>query len=429
MLAGQPTDGGLFVPEDIPPLDPAALGGLDFPKRAAAVLAPWLEGDVAASIVEEMCRAVFDFPVPIVQIEPDVFLVELFHGPTAAFKDFGARFMAHAAAAMRDPQAPLTVLVATSGDTGAAVAQAFNRLPRTHVVLLYPAGRVSPLQELQLTAVPGNVSSFRVEGTFDDCQRMVREALANVQLVDELGLVAANSINVARLLPQVTYYVHAAAALADTAGPPRAGMPGRHRTTSAQPQPLVVVPSGNLGNLTAGVLARRQGAPIGGFLAATNRNDTFARYLASGKLRPTAAVATPSNAMDVGNPSNLERLRFLYGDDLRSMRREIRIESIDDESTRASIRRTFEETGRLVCPHTAVALAALRLFRFRTEDRTPALVLATAHPGKFADIVGEATGQAVARPPALAALERSRRQPRTMPADPVALQVVLRRLS
>jgi len=337
--------------------------------------------------------------------------------------------MAHAAAAMRDPEEPLTVLVATSGDTGAAVAHAFNRLPRTHVVLLYPAGRVSPLQELQLTAVPGNVSSFRVEGTFDDCQTMVRATLANTQLVNDLGLVAANSINIARLLPQITYYVHAAATLVEATEPPASGMPGRHRTAPALERPLVVVPSGNLGNLTAGVLAHRQGAPIGGFLAATNRNDTFARYLASGKLRPGAAVATPSNAMDVGNPSNLERLRFLYGDDLRAMRREIQVESIDDESTLASMRRTYEETGRLVCPHTAVALAALRLYRFRTGDRTPAIVLATAHPGKFADVVAEATGEVASRPPALAALERSRRQPRTLAADPAALQVVLRRLS
>ena len=429
LFAGQPADGGLFLPERVPALDLARLRSGTFSEHAAAALEPWFEDEIAPPLVAELCRAVFDFPVPVVPLEPDVFLLELFHGPSAAFKDFGARFMARAAAALREPEAPLTVLVATSGDTGAAVARAFTGLARTRVVLLYPAGRVSPLQELQLTAVPEEVTSFRVEGTFDDCQAMVRTALANGELVAKLGLVAANSINVGRLLPQITYYVHASAELAAAGPAASAAMPGRHRLPPQPEHPLVVVPSGNLGNLTAGLLARMQGAPIRRLLAATNRNDVFVRYLTSGRRRPQPAVATPSNAMDVGNPSNLERIRGLYPGDRRRLRRDVAAESIDDESTLAAMRRVYEEHGRFVCPHTAVALAALRLYRVRTRDRAPAIVLATAHPAKFGEAVRAATGQEIPLPPALQALERLRRPARPLRADPAALVAFLHRMS
>lgn len=429
LFSGQPADGGLYVPERIPALNPEALRSTGFQECAAGVLAPWLAGELDASVVRVLCERAFDFPVPLVDLGEHTFLLELFHGPTAAFKDFGARFMAQAMTLVRDPERPLTVLVATSGDTGSAVASAFSRFGAARVVLLYPAGLVSPLQELQLTAVPENVLSVRVDGTFDDCQAMVKAAFAAEDLREALGLTSANSINVARLLPQTTYYVHAACAIAAAEVPPSPGLPRRARTAPAtRPAPLIVVPSGNLGNLTAGLIAMRQGAPIAHFLAACNRNDVFPRYLASGKMRPQPSVATPSNAMDVGNPSNLVRIQALYGGDLGALRRDVTALRIDDAETLEAMRRTHRETGVWICPHTAVGVAALRRHRDKSGDARPAIVLATAHPAKFPETVVEATGSVPPLPPALAALTSARRPPRGMRADHTALRAFLHRL-
>jgi threonine synthase len=430
LFLGQGTDGGLFVPDRVPVLDVAALVGASFVERATAALASWLAGEFAPEVVAALCNFSFDFPVPVVPLDRETSLVELFHGPTAAFKDFGARFLARSLEAMHEAHTPLTILVATSGDTGGAVAHACADLAAARVILLYPAGRVSPLQELQLTAVPENVISFRVEGTFDDCLAMVRAALADADLVERLGLVAANSINVARLLPQTTYYVHAALEHQAAAAPAGAGMPGKHRPSAPRDvPPLVVVPAGNLGNLTAGVLARRQGAPLGNFIAAVNRNDAFARWLESGRLPAEPAVTTPSSAMDVTQPANLPRLLALYHGSRRDLRREIMAESIDDEETLHTIRWVYEGSHRFVCPHTAVALAALRRYRASTGDETPALVMATAHPGKFAEAVRRATGETPPLPPALAALAPARRAPHGLRADRAALVSFLRRMN
>ena len=306
LFLGQGLDGGLFVPDRVPSLDVAALAEASFVERATAALATWLAGELAPEVVAALCNSSFDFPVPVLPLDRETSLVELFHGPTAAFKDFGARFLARALEALHERHTPLTILVATSGDTGGAVAHACADLTTARVILLYPAGRVSPLQELQLTAVPENVLSFRVEGTFDDCQTMVRAALADADLVERLGLVVANSINVARLLPQTTYFVHAALEHRKAMKPAASGMPGKHRAGPPRDvPPLVVVPAGNLGNLTAGVLARRQGAPLGHFIAAVNRNNAFARWMESGRLPSEPAVVTPSTAMDVRQPANL----------------------------------------------------------------------------------------------------------------------------
>lgn len=429
LFRGQAPDGGLLLPEAVPALDRPPLRGLQFPGRASAILHAWLEGELAPEIVARLCLRAYDFPVPVVPLEEATFLVELFHGPTAAFKDFGARFLALAMAALREPDQPLTVLVATSGDTGSAVAHAFSDIESARVVLLYPAGGVSPIQELQLTAVPENVMSLRIDGTFDDCQAMVKAMLADARTSARLGLVAANSINVGRLLPQTAYWWHGALDL-ETAPPPgTAGMPGKHRPAPRAPEPaLGVVPSGNLGNLTAGLLAKRQGAPIGRVLAALNRNDVFARFLAHGRLEARTAVATPSNAMDVGNPSNAARVLALYGGDVRALRREVLAESITDEETLDTMRRVHAESGRFVCPHTAVGLAALRRHRERTGDAAPAFVLATAHPAKFPDAVRRATGHELPLPPVLAQLEGSRRAPRDLRPDAAALAAFLHRL-
>lgn len=430
LFTGQAADGGLFVPESIPALDVQALQGRSFPRRAALVLDAWLAGEIAPTILNTLCERAFNFAVPSVPVTTGVSMLELFHGPTAAFKDFGARFLAHAVALMRDPERPLTILVATSGDTGSAVAHAFAQVPRARVVLLYPAERVSPLQELQLTAVPENVITLCVEGTFDDCQAMVKSAFADPELVQSVGLTSANSINIGRLLPQTTYYVHAALDFFEAMPRGGTGMPRRQRPEPAAPvAPVVVVPSGNLGNLTAGLLAKRQGAPLGKFVAAVNRNDVFARWLATGKLRHDRAVQTPSNAMDVAEPSNLQRLQALWPRAPESLRADLTAVAISDAETLEEIRRTYAATKHLVCPHTAVGLAALRRYRAESGDESPALVLATAHPGKFPEVVRAATGVTPPLPAALANLGRLRRPPRTLRADATALGALLRRLA
>jgi threonine synthase len=393
----------------------------------------WLEGEIAPDVVATLCRRAFAFPLPVLPLDDTTWIAELFHGPTAAFKDFGARFMAQAMAALRDPERPLTILVATSGDTGSAVAQAFSSLD-ARVVLLYPQSRVSPFQELQLTAVPENCISIRVDGTFDDCQAMAKAMFADTRLVAQLGLTSANSINIGRLLPQSAYALHAGLEVEAATAPPPAmqtGMPGKHRAESGSapaPAPLVVVPSGNLGNLTGVLLAKRLGAPVGHVLAALNRNDVFARFLATGKVREQPATATPSNAMDVGRPSNLARVTALYDDDLRALRRDVTAIAIDDAETLETMRWAHHTFGRFVCPHTAVGLAALRRYRHTTQDEAPAVVYATAHPGKFAAVVQAATGEAIPPPHALAGLERARRTPRDLRPDTAALAALLRRL-
>jgi threonine synthase len=429
LFLGQAPDGGLFVPDRVPPLECAALRHADFAARARACMLGWLEDELPPEMIERLCDGAFDFPVPLLPLDERTVLVELFHGPTAAFKDFGARFMAQCMALLREAGRRLTILVATSGDTGAAVAHAFSGMQSVRVVLLYPAGRVSDLQELQLTAVPENAFSLRVDGSFDDCQAMVRTAFGDRELVERLGLASANSINIGRLLPQTVYFLHASLEMDAGRLPPGPGLPRRRAASDRRAgPPLVVVPSGNLGNLTAGLLARMQGAPIARFLAATNRNDAFPRFLAGGVLRGQPTVATPSNAMDVGDPSNAARIAALYPRDLKGLRRDIAGISIGDEETLETMRRTYEESGTSVCPHTAVGLAALRRHRERHEDGSPAVVLATAHPGKFPDAVRAALGHTPAPPPALAGLHSARRAPRDMRPDSGALRAFLQRL-
>jgi threonine synthase len=291
--------------------------------------------------------------------------VELFHGPTFAFKDFGARTLARLGVVG-------TVLVATSGDTGGAVAQAFHNVAGTRVVVLYPEGQVSDVQEAQFTTLGGNVTAVAVRGTFDDCQRLAKEAFADRALQSRARLTSANSISLGRLLPQAFYHAYAA-------------------LQSAAP-PVISVPSGNFGNLVAGIFAMRLGAPIKGFSAPTTINDTFPRYLASGRVEPRQSVTTLANAMDVGNPSNLERLRWLFDDDISAMRAVVTSSPHADEEVRRSIQDLHDRFGYVADPHTAIAaLGAGTMF------------LATAHPAKFADVVEDVISESVQLPPALAA--------------------------
>jgi threonine synthase len=386
---GLAPDGGLYVPTAISAMTPAefeALRGRSLGEVATALIAPLVDDSFDRATLGRLMGEALDFPVPLVPLGAGRYVLELFHGPTLAFKDVGARTMARwmAAVAGSDDRRPLTVLVATSGDTGGAVAQAFHRVPGTRVVVLYPRGRVSRVQEVQFTTLGDNVSAVAVEGTFDDCQRLVKAAFADEMLGETYRLTSANSINIGRLLPQMAYY-----AWADLQLP------------VGSPPPTVVVPSGNLGNLTAGVMAARRGVPIGHFVSATTINDPFPRYLTSGTFTPQDAVPTLASAMDVGHPSNLERLTWLYDGDLARMRAAITGVVVTDDEVRATIRGLQAAFGYVADPHTAVGwLGAEKAAR---HGDGPVVVLATAHPAKFPEVVEPALGAAVALPPALAA--------------------------
>lgn len=389
VLRGLAPDGGLYVPEPLPrlawPPPSEAVHGDDLraiSHWAAPALFPSVDREAISSVVQEA----LDFPVPLLEVEPGRWILELFHGPTHAFKDVGARFMARLMSALNGGRgAPRTVLVATSGDTGGAVASAFHRMEGYRVVVLFPRGGISERQRRQMTTLGGNVLAVAVEGTFDDCQRLAKEAFGDAALRELHGMTSANSINVARLLPQALYYLHAASRL---------------------DSPWFVVPSGNLGNLCAGLLARRAGMSASGFTAATNENDGFVSYLKGEDFRPRASVSTTSSAMDVGDPSNLERIVWLYHGRHAEVRRAVRGVSVDQTEVQRCISDLHERTGYVADPHTAVAYAASQ--RHEVEREGPLVILATAHPSKFPDTVEEAIGRRVPLAPGLAAaLSRS----------------------
>jgi threonine synthase len=385
------SDGGLYVPTEWPQLRPAA-DPADLPALALELLQAFAAGDPLQAALPAIVREAFDFPAPLTAVAPGAPLtreapsvLELFHGPTAAFKDFGARFLA-AAFARLPADRPLQILVATSGDTGGAVAAAFHRRERVEVAVLFPRGLVSPTQERQLTCWDTNVRSFAVRGRFDDCQRLVKQAFADAALQARFRLSSANSINLGRLLPQMVYYWSASLILQR-----RFGVPA-----------CFAIPSGNLGNATACVWARRCGAPIGAILLAHNANSTVPDYLRTGVFTPRASVATLSSAMDVGNPSNLERLTALYPD-AQQLGGAVLAASIDDEATRARIRADFAAHGRVWCPHSAVAAEAHARLR-----AAPAMgawtIVATAHPAKFRETIEPLIGKVLTMPATLARL-------------------------
>jgi threonine synthase len=353
---------------------------VDFASRSAEILHRLLRDEFPRYVVVDLARSAFTFPAPLVKVDERISALELFHGPTLAFKDFGARFLARVLAL--GTGGPLrTVLTATSGDTGAAVAQAFHGLPGVQVVVLYPAGRVSPLQERQFATCGGNVLALAVEGAFDDCQRLVKGAFEDPELVSHLGLTSANSINIARLLAQTLYYFEAAA-----------------QTDGA---PLVMsVPSGNFGNLYAGLMAQAMGAPISAFVAATNANRVVPDYLDSGVYQPRPSVATLSNAMDVGSPSNWERIFALFGGDHEAMAAALRWGSCSDAET-AQIVIDLDRAGYLADPHGAVAY---RVLQGNLRDGERGIFLATAHPAKFREALAPVLGREIPLPKILSDL-------------------------
>jgi threonine synthase len=391
VLRGLAPDGGLYLPDEIPHLAGATLAQfaeLPFPQLAFELARRFLSTEVPDVVLRELCSSAFTFDVPVRQIDDHTHILELFHGPTCAFKDFGARFMARLFRYfLGTPDRPLTVLVATSGDTGSAVANAFyddSTSPPIRVAILFPKGKVSLVQEKQMTTLGHNVTAYEVDGTFDDCQALVKQALADEELTSRRAFTSANSINIARLLPQMFYYVYAAL------------------KTAPEAPPIFSVPSGNLGNLTGGVIGHLMGMPASHFIAACNINAPFPEYLHSGNYLPHPSRETISNAMDVGNPSNYVRLLSLYGNEIGKMRATISGACVTDEETIATIAKTYEETGYVLDPHTAVGVLALERYRHQYHSTHPGVVLATAHPAKFGATVSQAVGREPALPPQLA---------------------------
>lgn len=382
VLRGAASEGGLYVPVQVPRLDAVSeLLKRPLAERSAAVCAPWIGDDLTPDEIAGVCSRAFSFPAPVVQLSEQLYVLELFHGPTLAFKDFGARFMAQVLgihqARSRTTQ-PITILTATSGDTGAAVAHAFYGVPGVDVRVLYPAGRISDLQERLFCGLGGNVTTYRVDGSFDDCQAMVKACFRDPALTSALGLTSANSINISRLIAQCVYYFEGAAQLDEPA--------------------VFCVPSGNFGNITAGMFAREMGLPIRDFVCATNRNHVVPSFMETGHYQPMQSVQTLSNAMDVGNPSNWERIRALYGD---TVQERFRSAWASDAQTVAAMRRLHQEHQYVADPHTAVGAHVLKEC-LRPGER--AILLSTAHPAKFQSAVEDALGIAVPLPPALAAV-------------------------
>jgi threonine synthase len=404
MLAGLAPDGGLYVPETIEPWavdEVARLPNRTLTETAYRALRPFTRGELDATTFEAVVVEALNFRIPLVEVEPRIFALELFHGPTLAFKDVGARTMARLMASLDNDERPLTVLAATSGDTGSAVAHAFHGVPHTRVVVLYPEGRVSPTQEAQLTMFngeQGNVRAYAVAGSFDDCHRLTKEAFGDAELRRRVRLTSANSVNIGRLLPQMVYYFHAFAELGRI-DRTRGVAPGRARTSAGR-RVIVSTPSGNFGNLTAGLMAKRAGLPIARFVAATNANAVVPEYLSTGRFTPRPSVQTIANAMDVGNPSNFERMRWLYNGDVRAMRQDLAASCHLDAEVRETIKRVFENTGYLLDPHSAIAYLGLR--QELPDEGDVGVFLATAHPAKFGEIVEPVIGRAIELPTALA---------------------------
>jgi threonine synthase len=388
LLAGLPPGGGLYQPcppPDLTDVIAALPDEVPFVDLAAAMTEALLGDELAdaGTPAHEVAAAAYPFAPALSWLSDEIALLELYHGPTCAFKDFGAAFLAAllerqlAGGADAAGGGPVVVLVATSGDTGGAVARAFWRRAGIEVVLLYPSGRISRLQEQQLTALGDNIHAVEVAGSFDDCQRLVKQALIDRELVAAARLCPANSISLGRLLPQAYYYIFAALRLRSAGNP------------------LFCVPSGNFGNLTAGVYAAQWGLPVAGFLAATNRNDVVPRYLDSGELIPHLSFATLSNAMDVGDPSNFERILARWDRDHAAVGAHLRGCAVSDADTLATMRDVHRRDGRLVDPHTAVGIAAARRLRATVAagaGQPPLVVLATADAGKFPETVRRATG-------------------------------------
>lgn len=404
VLRGLAPDGGLYLPESLPHLSAdfiTNLSNLSFQEIAYEVAKHFIDNELSETEIKTIINDAINFNAPLAKVYPHIYSLELFHGPTLAFKDFGARFMARLMAFfLKDSPHKTYILVATSGDTGSAVGSGFFNVPGFEVIILYPSQKISNIQEKQLTTFGSNVTALEIQGTFDDCQKLVKEAFQDTQLQEKINLSSANSINIARLIPQTFYYFQAIAQLKN-------------------PHAKVVfsVPTGNLGNLTAGIMAKKMGLPISKFIAAQNVNNTFYDYLSSGTFTPRNSTLTISNAMDVGNPSNFARLEKLYQPRPRSIHEDICAYYFSDDLTKDAIKKTYNETGYTLDPHGAVGLLALQKY-FSENPVTPeteGIFLETAHPAKFYEAVEENIGHQVALPEILATTLKKEKVSQLMP--------------
>lgn len=383
-INGLAPDKGLYFPERIPALNKDIIDNIDqYSNEAIAyeVIRPYAGECIPAGTLKKIVEETVNFPIPLVRINDTVSSLELFHGPTLAFKDIGARFMSRCLGHfVKDQQKKLTVLVATSGDTGGAVANGFYNVPGVDVVILYPSGKVSSVQEKQLTTLGKNIHALEVQGTFDDCQQMVKTIFANAAEFPTLFLTSANSINVARWLPQQFYYFFAYKQWKDKGNPP-----------------VISVPSGNFGNICAGLLASASGLPVKHFIAACNANDTVPQFLETGDYPDKKAVATISNAMDVASPSNFVRIMEIFDQQMNGLKKQLTAYSINDDKTKTTLKKVFDQYQYLLDPHGAVGYHALEEY-LQDHPSQKGIIIETAHPVKFYDVVEPITGQNIPIP-------------------------------
>ncbi len=382
-VLGQAPDKGLYFPERIPQYpftSPESLKGLSAAEIGFQVMKPYVDPVIPDDELRRIVEETLSFDIPLIPITEDIYSLELYHGPTLAFKDVGARFMSRCLGYFsREKKGRIIVLVATSGDTGGAVADGFYGVEGVDVVILYPSGKVSPVQELQLTTFGGNIHALEVQGDFDACQKIVKQAFADTELTGQLFLTSANSINVARWLPQQMYYFLAL-----------------QQWKAAEP-PVICVPSGNFGNICAGIMAWKSGLPVKHFIAACNANDIVPQYLQSGEYRAARAIATISNAMDVGDPSNFVRILNIFNNEYPQLKEQISSYSITDQETEDTIAQVYRQYNYLLDPHGAVGFAALERYT-HAHPGTKGMILETAHPVKFPDSVEKAIGRRLEYP-------------------------------
>ncbi|MBH10477.1 MAG: threonine synthase [Candidatus Marinimicrobia bacterium] len=368
LFKGLAPDKGLYLPESIPSFETSFFKNeMTYTELATEMIQPFVSEYISEPKLAEICNTAFTFDIPLICLNDNIYLLELFHGPTMAFKDFAARFMARCMEYLLSEK--ITILVATSGDTGGAVANGFLGLEGINVVILYPAGRVSEIQEKQLTTYKGNITALEVNGSFDDCQKMVKDAFLDKTLSRKLNLSSANSINIARLLPQSVYYAWA----------------WKH-VNSNQPT-IFSVPSGNFGNLTGGIFAKHMGLPIQKFIAATNANNVFPQYLKTGKFNSIPSKETISNAMDVGNPSNFDRIIKIYDENRNDIQNDIISWSFKDRTTKYIIKSIHNNFNYLVDPHTAVGISGIEKYKKKINTDFNYIAIATAHPAKFIQVM------------------------------------------
>lgn len=402
-----PPDNGLYMPEEIPELPKhffAEIDQLSFEEISFKVAKTLLGDSIEENALQEIIKDTLSFPAPIKKIEEKIYVLELFHGPSMAFKDFGARFMSRLMHYyLEKEKKEIEILVATSGDTGGAVALGFYKVPGIKVTILYPKGKVSPLQEKQLTTLGHNITALEVDGTFDDCQALVKAAFLDEELNKAKNLSSANSINIARLIPQMFYYFNAYAQL---------------KKNNDDVKAVFSVPSGNFGNLTAGLLAKRMGLPVTHFVASTNVNDTVPNYLKTGEYRSKTSTQTLSNAMDVGNPSNFERMKDLFTGNHEKMKKEISGYSFSDQETENTIREVERDSGYILCPHTAIAYKGLKTYLSENNDKElTGIFLSSAHPCKFPNVYDEKLWSKVELPSHTVELMKREKQAISMSKD------------